>query len=395
MRASSDNGRSDESTLRRRAVLLVTLFFLSEGLLSTGYFHFGARARGSDLPFLDSLISELTGSLAGAVVFFAIVLPAARRWPLRGPSWPRHVLAHAGALVVYSVAKTLVMWGTRLVLFPVAGLGAYNYGDMLYRFPMEFSDDVISYAILLGLVHAWDAWRSLRDRELREARLEANLTQARLQALQGQLQPHFLFNTLNVISSVMYDDPERADRLISRLSDLLRTSLGVPDRPEIALEQELHILGEYVEIMRARYGERLVVTTHVDAAARESKVPVFLLQPLVENAIEHGLAKRAGEGRIEVRAEREGDALVLRVNDDGPGIDGDPSAAFGKGVGLTNTRERLRHLYGPAAAIRLAHRPGGGLSVEVVLPFVAAGETMKAESLGRESPAAGTQVAHA
>jgi signal transduction histidine kinase len=394
MKMSADKTRSEESGLRRRALLLCALIFLVDGLFRTGYFHFGARARGSDLPFLDSFISELTGSLAGAIVFFAIVIPAARRWPLRGSWWPRHLIAHAGALVVFSVAKTLIMWGSRIVLFPLAGLGFYDYGDMLYRFPMEFSNDVFFYALLLSVVHVWDAWRALRDRELREARLEANLTQARLQALQGQLQPHFLFNTLNVISSVMYDDPERADRLISRLSDLLRTSLGVPDRPEIALEEELHILGEYVEIMRARYGERLVVTTHVDAAARESKVPVFLLQPLVENAIEHGLAKRAGEGRIEVRAVREGDALVLRVIDSGPGIDGDPAAVFGKGVGLTNTRERLRHLYGAAAELRLAQPPGGGLTVEVALPFVAAVETVRPDA-PHQALGAGAEVAHA
>jgi two-component system, LytTR family, sensor kinase len=359
-----------ERRLRRRGIALVGLFFVVDGLLRTGYFHFGARARGLGLPFLDSLISELTGSLAAAVVFFLVALPAARRWPLRGPRLARHLAAHAIGLLVFSTTKTLLMWGTRSVLFPIAGLGAYEYGAMSYRFTMEFSNDVVVYALFVAGVHAWDAWRATRDRELREARLQASLTTARLQALQAQLQPHFLFNTMNVISSVMYTDPEQADRLMSRLSDLLRTSLAAPQRPEVPIEEELRVLDEYVEIMRARFGDRLTVTTVVQPSARGARVPVFLLQPLVENAIHHGIAKRSGAGCIEVRAERDGESLVIRVLDDGPGLASGLVASTG--IGLANTRERLRHLHGAAASLEVCNRATGGAESVVRLPFVLA-----------------------
>jgi signal transduction histidine kinase len=353
-------------------MLLLALFFMADGLLRTGYFHFGARARGLDLPLADSLISELTGSFAAAVVFFLVVVPACRRWPLRGPERLRHLGVHAVALVAFSVIKTLLMWGTRSALFPLAGLGAYDYGTLSYRFTMEFSNDVLVYAIFAAGVHAWDAWRASRDRELREARLEASLAAARLQALQAQLQPHFLFNTMNVISSVMYTDPEQADRLMSRLSDLLRTSLAAPQRPEISIEEELSVLDEYVEIMRARFGDRLLVATAVEPAACGARVPVFLLQPLVENAIQHGVAKRAGVGHVEVHAAREGSDFVIRVLDDGPGI---PSGGVpSEGVGLSNTRERLCHLYGAGASVNVRNREGRGAVSEVRLPFAQAAE---------------------
>jgi signal transduction histidine kinase len=372
MDSAQASATAEEARLRRRAILLVVAIFVVNGLLQTGYFHWGARATGSLRPFMDSFLSETTGAAASAITFFLIIIPVCRRWPLGRGHWTRHLPPHVGGLIVYSVVKTFLMWGMRLLLWPLAGLGPYDYGDLAYRFPMEFANDVWSYVVLASIVHAFYAWRALRDRELREARLEASLSEARLQALQGQLQPHFLFNTLNVISSVMYADPEQADRLMSRLSDLLRSSLSAPQRPEVALEEEMHVLGQYIDIMRARYGDRLDFNTHVDPEAREARVPAFLLQPLVENAIQHGVAKRAGSGRVDVRVERQRAMLVLHVIDDGPGIAGDPNAAIGRGVGLLNTRERLAHLHGSAASLTLANRREGGLVATVRIPYARA-----------------------
>lgn len=353
---------------------LVLLFFAVDSVLRTGYFHLGARAGGSARPFLDSFLSEVTGSLATLVVFFAVVVPASRRWPLRGPLWRRGVPFHLGALVAFSVAKTSLMWGMRWATWPLAGLGAYDYGELGYRFAMEGSNDVFGYVLLVAAVHLWDGWKSGRDRELREARLEARLSEARLEALQGQLQPHFLFNTLNTISSVMYGDPETADRLLSRLSDLLRSTLQAPERPEVSVEEELDLLARYGEIMEARFGDRLSLSVALDFGARGARVPFFLLQPLVENAIHHGVASRAGPGTVEVRVERRGARLHVRVDDDGPGIAGDPASAVGTGIGLGNTRERLRHLYGEGATLTLENRPSGGLRVTVELPYRRANE---------------------
>ncbi len=350
-------------------IALVVGIFMVEGLFRTAYFYLNELAEGSPVPLRAPLVNELTGSVAVIVGFYAIVLPMARRYPLYGGRWKAHVPAHVLGLLVFSALKTLTMWGLRLPLWSLAGLGSYDYGVMVYRFPMEAANDVFGYFIFVGIVQFWYAWVARQERELREARLEAALHETRLQALQGQLQPHFLFNTLNTISSVMYGDPAQADRLISRLSDLLRSSLAAPERPEVGLEEELEILDRYVELMAARFGERMSVEVTVAPDARESMVPVFLLQPLVENAIHHGVARRSGPGRIDVSVERMGPKLHVEVADDGPGIDGDPSAAIGKGVGLRNTRERLAHLYGGEASLNLQNGETLGLRVIVELPF--------------------------
>lgn len=361
-----------EDRLRLYGVALVIGVFLVDGLLRTAYFYFGELAEGGQASLMEPLIAEMTGSAAVVVCLYTLVVPVARRFPLFGARWRRHLPAHLLALFVVSALKTLLMWWMRILLWPLAGLGEYDYGVLRYRFPMEAGKDVLFYFILVGAVQLWDTWVARQERELREARLEAALHQARLQALQGQLQPHFLFNTLNTISSVMYSDPGQADRLLSRLSDLLRSSLAAPGRPEVGLEEELEILDRYVELMSARFGDRLTVSVSVSPEARGSSVPVFLLQPLVENAIQQGVASRAGPGTVEVRATREGDRLRLVVSDDGPGIDGEPEDAVGKGVGLRNTRERLVHLYAGGAALTLRNRTPHGLQVIVDLPFRAA-----------------------
>jgi two-component system LytT family sensor kinase len=353
-------------------IALVVGIFLVEGLFRTAYFYLNELAEGTPVPLRGPLISELTGSVGVIVGFYAIILPAARRFPLWGSMWKPHLPLHVLALLDFSALKTLTMWGLRIPLWYAAGLGSYDYGAMLYRFPMEAANDVFGYFLFVGIVQFWDAWVARQERELREARLEAALHETRLQALQGQLQPHFLFNTLNTISSVMYADPAQADRLISRLSDLLRSSLSAPERPEVGLEEELDILDRYVELMSARFGDRMTVEVSVAPNARESMVPVFLLQPLVENAIHHGVARRSGPGRIDISVERVGPKLRIVVADDGPGIDGDPAAAVGKGVGLRNTRERLAHLYGGVASLHLQNGEAQGLQVFVELPFRAA-----------------------
>jgi signal transduction histidine kinase len=359
----------EDVRLRNRGIAVVVVYFLVDAIMRAGYFHFGARADGRSPPFADALLSEVTGSTATLVVFFAIVVPMCRRFPVRRDGWPRRVLPHLGGLVAFSLVKTVLMWGQRVVLWPLAGLGSYDYGDLAFRFPMEAANDVPGYLLLATAVHLFDTWRERRARELRRARLEARMSEARLAALQGQLQPHFLFNTLNVISSVLYDDPRRADELISRLSDLLRASLDAPTQPEVPIEEELAILDRYVELMETRFEDRLAVRVEVDPDVHGGAVPIFLLQPIVENAIQYAVAPVAGGGEVRVRVSREDQRLSAVVEDDGPGIRGDPQAAVGRGVGLGNLRDRLAHLYGSEASLELENRPEGGLQVRVRMPW--------------------------
>jgi two-component system, LytTR family, sensor kinase len=207
--------------------------------------------------------------------------------------------------------------------------------------------------------------REAVDLERRAATLEAQLSNARLDALRMQLNPHFLFNTLHAVSALVERDPGGVRRMIARLSELLRHTMdgGAPN--EITLRNELSILQRYIEIMEIRFQGRLTVTMQIDDAALAALVPNLVLQPIVENALEHGAARASADGRIEIAARVAGDRLVLTVRDNGPGV----ASVAGTGVGLANTRARLVQLYGAEASLSLLSAPGGGAVSEIALPF--------------------------
>jgi two-component system, LytTR family, sensor kinase len=235
----------------------------------------------------------------------------------------------------------------------------------------QISDLAAQYLIYWGIIaaaHAWLYYRDVQGRELRASQLEAVLAQTRLQMLSMQLQPHFLFNTLNTIAELVHQRPEAAERMITDLSHLLRETLhaGLVDR--VPLDQELQLLDRYVEIQRARFGDRLIVDIVIDDDATKSAlVPSLLLQPLVENAIRHGIGARAGAGRIEIAIARAKDMLAIEIRDDGRGL-GD--AGVKDGLGLGNSRSRLHALYGTANyRLDIQNRAGGGVVVRIALPF--------------------------
>jgi LytS/YehU family sensor histidine kinase len=204
------------------------------------------------------------------------------------------------------------------------------------------------------------------ERDLRAATLETQLAQSRLTALQGQLRPHFLFNTLNMIAEQVYTDPAGADAMLTRLGVLLRSSFTEADRERVPLRRELELLDSYIEIMRARFRGRLTFDLDVEPATLDALVPRFILQPLVENAIKHGVEPREEGGRVAVTARRHGDSLDLEVRDNGDGLAG----AIREGTGVRNTRERLHHLYGAGRQqFALSPAAGGGTVASVVIPF--------------------------
>lgn len=226
-----------------------------------------------------------------------------------------------------------------------------------------------TYLAVLGAAHALIFSRRAKDRERRETELVSRLTQARLQALRMQLNPHFLFNTLNSIASLVYDHPRAADEMIGSLSELLRLALSASDRQEITLREELRFLDQYLFIEQTRFGERLRIEKTIEPAALETMVPILLLQPLVENAVKHGIEAQLAPGVIGLEGRRDGETLQLRVTDNGRGpaatADGEPK----EGVGLGNTRARLRELYGERAALDFRAREGGGALVEIIIPW--------------------------
>src|SRR5690606_27460092 len=373
---------------RRFWVLAALAISTAVGLLRTAYKYLELVIARGDAPLLPPLIDELTAAWAGALVFCATI-PALTRFPLTRERWLRRLPLYLALAVTVCVAHTILNALSRTTLYPLLGLGTYDYGSMVLRIPMEMGNQIIYYATFVGLVHGFLWYRGLKDREIRAARLEAELGRAQVANLRERLHPHFLFNTLNAVSAEMYRDVEAADRMISRLSDLLRAALDAGPDQETSLARELELLEIYLEIMRVRHGERLVTRIGVADDARGARVPVLLLQPLVENAIAHGVAERPGQGEVVVTARVGGaDASVaagraaapgvggggallrIEVLDDGPGLDRAPEDALRAGVGLSTTEARLRHLYGEAASLTIANRADrSGARVAITLPY--------------------------
>lgn len=349
-------------------VVMVTLL----GLLNTSVVVTSWRAEGSDKPIRYAFLWEMTGAYTALALLPALVR-FARRFPLRRGVLAARLPLHAAAFATFSVSATLLMWGSREALYRLLGWGHYDYGDMRWRFPMEAGKHLLGYLGAYLLITLLDSVRRSRERELRAARLEQELTEARLSALKMQLQPHFLFNALNMIASHVHDDPRTAEAMIGHLSDFLRLTLRRSDAQEVPLESELAFLEAYLAIMEARFEGRLAVEVDVPAEARGALVPHLILQPLVENSVTHCLERATRPGRIRVAASREGERLRLCVEDDGPGCAGGLGEALGRGVGLSNTASRLRHLYGPDQRLELVNLEQGGLRVDVELPFRFAG----------------------
>jgi LytS/YehU family sensor histidine kinase len=221
----------------------------------------------------------------------------------------------------------------------------------------------------VAVTYGIDFYARYRRRELTATQLEANLANARLEALKQQIQPHFLFNTLNMISSTMHEDLERADHMITRLSDLLRLTVAYHRAQEIPLSTELDLLDAYGEIMKARFEDRMSIEVQVAEDCMDARVPPLLLQPLVENAIKYGIADSEEKGAIEVHIWRDAERLRCTVADDGRGTDDSLEVLLGKGVGLSATRERLMSLYESASEFDIRSSSGGGFEVVLSLPY--------------------------
>ncbi|MBV8864432.1 MAG: histidine kinase, partial [Acidobacteriaceae bacterium] len=274
---------------------------------------------------LLTFTEEAIGGLAGLAVFPLIYLVAIR-FPLRSANWPRNLLTHLLAVCLISLIHTTVIALLRMILFPPLGFASESYGYMPARYPMEFSHLFIYYWVTVSLIYFFHEIRFARERELRQAKLESNLAEAQLQNLRLQLEPHFLFNALNTISAAIYEDPRVADEMIGRLGELLR-QLFKEDRSQLVpLTREIEVLQLYMRIMEARLEDRLAVSIEIEPLAREALVPQLILQPLVENAMRHGMNSHF-EVRIAIQAQlvkppqSERKSLRLSIRDYGFGID--------------------------------------------------------------------------
>jgi LytS/YehU family sensor histidine kinase len=262
----------------------------------------------------------------------------------------------------------MIMFLSRNLIFWVADLGTYDYGRLDYRFLMEYTHQFFSFWTIWGITMFVKYARENQQQKLKASQLEEQLTKVRLQALQMQLNPHFLFNTLNMISSTMYDDPKAADKMIANLSDLLRKTLDSGNWQEHPLKNEIELLDLYIDIMKVRFRDKLFVKMNIESATLEALVPGFILQPLVENSIRYSM-ETLKSAEIEITSRKENGMVKLVIKDNGPGISEDTGQMMNHGVGLANTVERLERLYGANHRFDLQNLPASGLQVVMDIPF--------------------------
>jgi two-component system LytT family sensor kinase len=279
------------------------------------------------------------------------------------------LIVHVVDAAVYAMLRDAFGSPTRPFVQLVFSLGTFN---------------ALTYGVVVMVTTALDYRDALRDRAVRNAQLEAQLAMAHFQTLRAQLHPHFLFNSLNAISALINQDAERAERMLARLSELLRMAIDTAVTPEVRLIDEVEFVKRYLEIEKLRFGDRLSVGVELADDTLDSLVPSMLLQPLVENAVRHGVAPTPGPGRVEIRAERSGAHLHIVVSDTGHGMK--TTAVNGgarEGVGLRTTRDRLEKLYGADQELTLVKLDGSGFETRVMLPFRRRAEVSDEDSLPR------------
>jgi two-component sensor histidine kinase len=366
--------------MRVRPWMLVSALWLAPAVFAT-IGHLGeSRLHGESTPSAQELI--WTG---GDWLVYAVLVPpvfaVSRRWPIARPLVTRRALLHLLFATLFCVA-----WATCGKLLQAALGFIFRRGELLAlvnaagnRFWPKLAAEwlswvfttlpfgVVVYFSIAAIAHAIRYFTEASDREVQLARLSEQLSTARFSALQAQLNPHFLFNTLNTIAVRARDgDGAGTARMVEQLSDILRRTLNRDRANEVRLAEELDLVRQYLAIEQARFSDRLRPEFQIDADAAPALVPSFALQHLVENAIRHGIARRSQAGRLQVTARRIGETLEMSVTDDGPGIG---SGAMAPGHGIENTRERLRSLYGDRGSIEVVHGDGGGTTATLRVPY--------------------------
>ena len=351
---------------------IIAGFWLFFGLLNASQLYLGLRMENFPVPVGRMFSAEVLAW--GAWAFLTpLVLWLGRRFPLERAAWARGLSVHLPACLFIAAAHLAFFEYVVLVLEPFGpDRHPRPFGErFLGRATSQLHIELLIYAATLGLGYAVSYYARFREREFRASQLEAQLAQAQLQALKMQLHPHFLFNTLNGIAGLVRDNRNRAAvDMLAGLSDLLRYTLENAGKQEVPLREEMEFLELYLGIQQMRFPDRLRVEMRVAPETLDALVPNLILQPLVENAIRHGIAQRPTRGIVGVEASRDGERLRVNVYDDGPGLRRNGGA--GGGVGLTNTRERLAQLYGERQRFTLSEREGGGVEAAFVIPFVRA-----------------------
>jgi signal transduction histidine kinase len=339
------------------------------------------------MPFL-TVLGMQSSQVLTYIPLTPFVFALANRYQLQRSNWARNSLILLAGGLVFTIAQVAMRgmtpyayWDPRVKHWVSAVWDAQAHGFRIQWFMFRslflgtvVDDIVTTYFPIVLIAHVASYYQRFRERELRTSQLQGQLEKARLQSLKSQLQPHFLFNTLNSISALMLTNVEAADRMITRLGDLLRISLETAGTQMTTLSRELEFVSCYIEIEKVRFEERLRVTIDVAPETLDASVPHLLLQPLVDNAIKHGISKLTSGGEIRISVTQDDADLHIEVRDNGPGFREQVHSSSG-GVGLRNTRERLETIYGQDQSVEVLSLPQGGVAARVCIPLrmVAAG----------------------
>jgi signal transduction histidine kinase len=348
-------------------LILYLLFWTLLGLLNVSQSYFLLTTLGRPFNIWMSLVFGLTDWYIWAALA-PIVVYVGRCFPLGQRRWAVHVPLHMMFSVVCAFVTTLLFYPVFVYMSPPVELPEPFWKRLEISFMREIHLYLWVYWAILGVGHAIDYYRRYRERELSTAQLAARLAEAQLQVLKMQLDPHFLFNTLHAVTTLVHKSPESAEVMLTRLSDMLRMSLETSQTHEVPLRDELRLLEPYLEIQRVRFGSRLSVEIKIDPSAANGLVPNLILQPLVENAIRHGIEPQLGAGWVRIEAMRDGKFMAIHVSDNGPGFP-DGSDSVREGVGISNTMARLRYLYGEDYQFAISNGAGHGAVITLVIPW--------------------------
>jgi len=355
---------------RLRRVLQLVLAATALGVAAATWLYIMGLVEGEERAFLPTLVLVLPFWYLWAL-YTPLVVWLSKRYPVeRGRIISRSAL-HCGIAVVLSFAHTGIRFGLQPAIHDLPPSDPHTHWDLLSSLAtLELPVHVFLYWAILGGTLLFLYYQRLRERELTTTRLSAQLADARMQALRMQLNPHFLFNALNSIAMLVRDaEREAAVNTLEALSDLLRYVLDDSAHQEVPLKREIEFVERYLAMEKIRFQDRLEVRTEVEPDALGALVPNLVLQPIVENAIRHGIESRASPTTVTVRAAAARGALRLSISDDGPGFRGTVEERGTAGVGIRNTRTRLAQLYGDGASLDMADASSGGAIVTITLPF--------------------------
>ncbi|HSB29632.1 MAG TPA: histidine kinase [Pyrinomonadaceae bacterium] len=366
----SSAGLLQRSSLVKWSV--ITGVWILLGLIYVAPIYFEVRAEGMGHSFLKVFSWGILQWLAWAPLT-PLIIALARRFPLVGGSWGGSLAVHIPAFILFSALHSAASVAITLTIKPWANMGSSPlsfWPRFVSRLQGSFGADLLIYGAVVGVCYAIDYYRKYREREFVAAQLETQLAQAQLDSLRMQLHPHFLFNTLNGIVGLVRDKKnDTAVTMLVGLSDLLRHALEHSDRQEIELKEELNFIRLYLKIQQMRFSDRLQIQFDIDPETTKALVPNLLLQPLLENALRHGIGRSAAVGSIVIASKKENDRLLIKVTDNGAGLRTDWQLKSSSGIGLANTVARLQQLYGENHRFNIQNRDHGGVEVEVVLPF--------------------------